>query len=299
MKTVALVTDEISLPIDHDMPPLLAACRAAGLAPEVHDWCDTSVDWSRFDAVVPRSPWTYVDRLPDFLAWCAAVDAATLLLNPLAVARWVLDKHYVADLAARGVPVVPTRFVAPGTDPLPVVREVLAGHPGAEEVVVKPTVGAYSKNVQRFARPLAEEAARYAEKLLGGGAHVMVQPYLGSVDRHGETDLVFFEEVFSHSIRKDAMLSPDGTVNVPTLDARAPREADAEERAVALVALDAAASHLGVERPLLYGRVDLIRDDDGRPVVLELDLCEPSLNLPFTDTGATRFAEALARRLGA
>ncbi|CCH31810.1 hypothetical protein ABZ816_25740 [Actinosynnema sp. NPDC047251] len=298
MKTVALVTDEISLPIDHDMPPLLHACRAAGLVPEVCDWYDTSVDWSRFDAVVPRSPWTYVDRLPDFLAWCEEVDAATLLLNPLAIARWVLDKHYVADLAARGVPVVPTRFVAPGTDPLPVVREVLAEHQGAKEVVVKPTIGAYSKNVQRFARPLVEEAARYAGKLLDNGAHVMVQPYFESVDRHGETDLIFFEEEFSHSIRKDAMLSPDGTVNVPTLDTRTPREADAEERAVALAALDAAASHLGIERPLLYGRVDLIRDDDGRPVVLELDLCEPSLNLPFTDTGATRFAEALARRLG-
>ncbi|XVS61737.1 ATP-grasp domain-containing protein [Actinosynnema sp. CA-299493] len=299
MKTVALVTDQVSLPIDHDMPPLLAACRAAGLAPEVCDWYDTSVDWARFDAVVPRSPWTYVDRLPDFLAWCEVVDAASLLLNPLVVARWVLDKHYVADLAARGVPVVPTRFVEPGADPLQAVREVLAEHPGVKGLVVKPTVGAYSKDVQRFARTPAEETARYAGKLLDAGAHVMIQPYFESVDRHGETDLVFFEEEFSHSIRKDAMLSPDGTVDVPTLDARAPREADDEERAVALAALDAAASHLGVERPLLYGRVDLIRDDDGRPVVLELDLCEPSLNLSFTDTGATWFAEALARRLGA
>jgi hypothetical protein len=297
VKTVALVTDQVSLPIDYDMPPLLVACREAGLAPEVCDWNDASVDWSRFDVVVPRSPWTYVDRLPDFLAWCEAVEASTRLLNPVSVARWVLDKRYIADLAARGVPVVPTRYVKPDTDRVQVVREFLAEHPEAKEIVVKPTIGAYSKDVQRFARPLADEAVRYMGKLLGNGAEVMLQPYLESVDRNGETDLTFFDEEYSHAIRKSAMLMPDGTVNVPTLDTRTARIADSDERAVASAALDAAASHLGIKRPLLYGRVDLIRDDDGGPVVLELDLCEPSLNLPFTDTGATRFAQALVKRL--
>ncbi|MCS7482443.1 RimK family alpha-L-glutamate ligase [Umezawaea endophytica] len=297
MKTVALVTDQVSLPIDYDMPPLLAACREVGLAPEVCDWNDTSVDWSRFDVVVPRSPWTYVDRLPDFLAWCEAVEASTRLLNPVSIARWVLDKHYIADLAARGVPVVPTRYVHRDTDRAQAVRELLAEHPEAKEIVVKPTIGAYSKDVQRFARSLADEAVGYVGKLLDNGAEVMLQPYLESVDRRGETDLTFFNEEYSHAIRKSAMLMPDGTVNVPTLDTRAARVADPDEQEVALAALDAAASHLGIERPLLYGRVDLIRDDDGGPVVLELDLCEPSLNLPFTDTGATRFARALLKRL--
>lgn len=61
--------------------------------------------------------------------------------------------------------------------------------------------------------------------------------------------------------------------------------------------LAAAASHLGIEQPLLYGRVDLIRGDNGEPVVLELELCEPSLSLPFTDFGAMRFARTLARRV--
>ncbi|MGS2620093.1 hypothetical protein ACVCAH_37345 [Micromonospora sp. LZ34] len=55
---------------------------------------------------------------------------------------------------------------------------------------------------------------------------------------------------------------------------------------------------LGLDRPLVYARVDVIRGADGAPIVLELELCEPSLNLPFTDHGATRFAEATAGRLG-
>jgi O-ureido-D-serine cyclo-ligase len=93
------------------------------------------------------------------------------------------------------------------------------------------------------------------------------------------------------------MLMADGTVNVPTFESRAPRDADDDERAVASAALAAAGVHLQLNRPLLYARIDVIRGADGAPIVLELELCEPSLNLPFTDHGAERFARAIAGRL--
>jgi O-ureido-D-serine cyclo-ligase len=55
--------------------------------------------------------------------------------------------------------------------------------------------------------------------------------------------------------------------------------------------------HLGLDRPLLYARIDLVRGDDGRPLVLEAELCEPSLNLSFAGGSAGRFARAIADRL--
>jgi O-ureido-D-serine cyclo-ligase len=142
------------------------------------------------------------------------------------------------------------------------------------------------------------EAVGHMSRLVEKGGHVIVQPYFDSVDRDGETDLIYFDRRYSHAIRKSAMLMQDGTVNVPTLEFRKARVADEDERAVASAALDAAVTHLGLDRPLLYGRVDLIRDDDGRPVVLELDICEPSLNLPFGEGSAMRFAQVLAKRVG-
>ncbi|MET9266347.1 hypothetical protein [Amycolatopsis sp. NPDC004079] len=292
------MTDRVSLPIDYDMPLLREACAKVGLETEVCQWEDAEVDWARFDAVVLRSPWNYVDQLPEFLAWCERVEKATLLLNPLAVARWALDKSYLADLAALGVPVVPSRFASPGDDPDLVVQEVLEKHLEATEIVVKPGIGAYSRNVRRFTRPATREAAAHLSKLFDEGGHALVQPYFASVDRDGETNLIYFDREYSHAIRKAAMLMPDGTVHVPTLDFRKPRVADQDERAVASAALDAAASHLGLDRPLLYGRVDLVRDDRGQPRVLELDICEPSLNLPFDDNSALRFATVLANRVG-
>ncbi|MEV6833750.1 hypothetical protein AB0N17_04385 [Streptomyces sp. NPDC051133] len=294
---LALVTDETSIAIDYDMPLLLDALQEAGVEAEICSWRDPDIAWDRFDAVLLRSPWSYTDRLQEFLDWCEYVSDVTSLFNPLPVVRWNLDKHYLADLAAAGVPVVPSGFVAPGADPEAALRAFLAGHDQAAEIVVKPTIGAYSRHVRRFARTQLPQAAAYLAELLGEGRHVILQPYLDAIDTHGEGDLIHFAGTYSHAIRKHALLLADGTVKEPTQDARSAREATDDERAVAAAALDAAAAHLELREPLLYGRVDLIRGTDGKPLVLELELCEPSLSMPFAPASATRFARAIGTRL--
>jgi len=294
MNAVALVTSAASLPDDFDMPLLVAACRRRGVRVEVCRWDDPDVDWRRFAAVVLRSPWDYVDRLGEFLAWCDMVTAATDLRNPMPVIRWSLDKHYLADLARHGVPIVPSTFVEPGSDPEEAIKAYFADDPDMTTIVVKPTIGCYSRDVRRFNRTEREAAARHLGALLRTGA-ALIQPYLDAVDGYGETNLVYFEGAYSHAIRKEALLSADGTVSVPTFDFRSSRDADASERAVAEAALEATRTLHRLERPLLYARIDLIRDDTGQPRLLELEIAEPSLSLPLCEVGAERFADALGR----
>ena len=299
MIKLALVTDAASLPIDYDMPLLLEACRVSGYAAEVCEWEDGAVDWTSFDAIVLRSPWNCIEQLPAFFAWCERVASQTLLLNPLSVAKWGLNKLYLADIAARGVPIIPSLFVAPDSCPMHAWRDFFAAHPGTEEIVIKPTIGSYSRGVRRFRRSMESDAVMHMARLLGQGSHVIVQPYLSAFDLHGETDMVYFDLQFSHAIRKGAMLAADGTVNVPTLEFRTARNPDADELAVAEAALKAAAAHLDLEQQLLYGRVDVVRGADGKPVVLEMEICEPSLNLPFCEGSALRLVQAVARRIAA
>jgi len=297
MKQVALVTDSESLPIDFDMDLLLDACIAQGIQPEVAEWTDPSVVWGKYDAVLLRSPWSYTKHLQSFRDWCGHVDAQTHLINPLAVISWGLDKTYLTDLAAHGVPIVPTEILPPNANISGRLRSFLDDHPDCDELVVKPTVGAYSQNVGRFTRRNIKLAIRHVEALFATGHNVIIQPYLTSIDELGETDMIYFDGNYSHAIRKAALLMLDGTVNVPSTDMRSARTASPVEREVGINALKAVTKIFGLESPLLYARVDLIEDQNGAPVLLELEISEPSLSLPFAPGSPDRFAEAIANRL--
>ena len=202
--------------LDEDLPLLLKACAEAGIAASVLAWDDPTVSWSRFDAVLLRSTWDYTERLAPFLAWCERVDRVTTLLNPLPVLRWNTDKHYLADLQGAGVPVVASVFVEPDAEPLPAVQAFLSTFADAAEFVVKPAVGAGSRDTQRYARAQAFAAANHVGRLLAAGRSVLLQPYLPSVDVDGETALLYFDGEFSHAIRKGPLLRPDeGPTSAP------------------------------------------------------------------------------------
>ncbi|TNJ33823.1 ATP-grasp domain-containing protein [Arenimonas terrae] len=283
---IALATAIAAHALDEDMAPLREACAEAGIAAQVLAWDDPTVGWSRFDAVLLRSTWDYIDRLPEFLAWCDRVAAQTQLWNPAEVVRWNTDKRYLGELAARGVPVIQSHFLAPGDDP--------GSLPDLEEFVVKPTVGAGSRDAQRYLRSDRSAAIAHARRLLDQDRHVLVQPYLRAVDEQGETALLFFDGQFSHAIRKAPLLkrgqAPTAALfQSEKIQSRTPSAAEHEVAAKVLAALP-----FGMP---VYARVDLLPSAEG-PQLLELELTEPSVFLPYGPGAADRFVAALTRRLG-
>ena len=78
-----------------------------------------------------------------------------------------------------------------------------------------------------------------------------------------------------------------------------PSEASVEALAVAQAALSAVPGGSGTQTPLLYARVDVVAGDDGRVLLLELELTEPSLFLPQAPDAAHRFAAAVTAELAA
>lgn len=285
MRVIALATAIAAAGTDEDLHPLQAACTAEGLQADIVAWDDPTVSWARFDAVLLRSTWDYTRRLPEFLAWCERVSALTTLLNPVDVVRWNTDKHYLGELAAKGVPAIASHYLEPGGDP--------QAFPDFEEFVVKPCVGAGSRGARRFVRTERAAAVAHASELLASGQSVLVQPYLRQVDEAGETALIFFDGQFSHAIRKGPLLrrGEDATraLFAPEhIGARSPSDA---ERSVAKAVLAA----LPFPR-LAYARVDLLPSPEG-PQLLELELTEPSLFFATAPGAAARFARILAQRL--
>ncbi|ABM13532.1 ATP-grasp domain-containing protein [Mycolicibacterium vanbaalenii] len=250
---------------DGDDSGLVGALRARGLHARWLSWDDPAT--LDADLVILRAAWDYIDRLDEFLDWTRRVAH---LLNPPEVVAWNTDKRYLADLAAAGVPTVPSAFFAPGQP----VR-IPAG-----EVVVKPSVGAGSVGALRFSDSL--QARAHAEALQDAGRTALVQPYDARVGA-GETALVFLGGQQSHAFTKGPMLPSPG--ERPVFDESGtyaeeqlrPADPDFELWDVGHAALAAAAGHLGLaSSDLLYARVDLLGDADD-PRLLELELVEPSL----------------------
>jgi hypothetical protein len=135
--------------------------------------------------------------------------------------------------------------------------------------------------------------------LHAAGRTVLLQPYYAGVETAGETALVYIGGpgglTYSHAVRKGPMLTGPATEieGLYKQEAIEPRTASAAEREVGERALAAVPG--GADR-LLYARVDLIPDDRGNPVVLELELTEPSMFLGYAEGAAARFAGAIAAR---
>ena len=293
---VALATCAAFADLDADDRLLLEPLRALGIEPMAAVWDDASIDWASFDAVVIRSTWDYAERRDEFLDWVARASALTQVLNPLPVVRWSTDKHYLNDLADAGVPVVPTSFIEPGDADWTFPSDY-------DEFVVKPAISAGSRDTMRYTHASHATANAHVQRLLDDQRSVMIQPYLPSVDTTAETALLFFDGAFSHAIRKGPLLQAgvegekvEGLFIQEQIDPRTATQAQREVAEAALAVAAECALPPGAG-DLLYARVDLIDDNDGNPVVLELELVEPSVFLATDRDAAHRCARALRTRV--
>ena len=265
---------------DPDEEILLAALRARGVRAEVWGWDDPARDWSSARRVVVRSTWNYVHHAPAFLAWCEQV--APRLDNPIEVVRWNWHKRYLLELAARGIPVAPTRLVARRE---PRALDVVAD--GWDVVVVKPAVSAGSFATVRARR--GEPAWAAADAHLARHAaerDMLVQAYLPSVEGYGERALVCIAGQLSHAVRKSPrFLGDDESVS------------EALPIAPAEAALAARVLAAAPRQDLLYARVDVAPGADAAPVLMELELIEPSLFLLQAPAALEKLVAAVCAKI--
>ena len=261
---------------DVDEAPLAAALAAGGFHAELVAWDDPEVDWDAPIPTILRSTWNYPLAFEAFLAWIDRASAAAPLVNPPDIVRGNLYKRYLLALAARGVPVVPTTVIERG-------QACDLAAIAAPRIVIKPEVGAGSIGTRRFA-PADPAAAAHLASLTAHGA-ALIQPYVASVEAYGERSLVWIDGQLSHAIRKSPRFSGDAEQVAgpfPITDA---------ERAVADAALAPIAERI------LYARVDIAHDDAGHPMVMELELVEPSLFFAHQPGSVERYVAGLRRYL--
>lgn len=249
-------------------------------------WDDPDVDWSD-GLVAVRSTWDYETRRPEFLTWAASVPR---LLNGADVFAWNTDKAYLPELAGAGLGVVPTWLVEDES----ALPEAIAAVSDGERphAVVKPRVAAGGRGlVVLDGEPGGP--SDLDESRLGPGPWV-VQPLVDSIRTDGETSVFVLDgEVVSQAVK----LPAGGEIRVH-------RQYGGETRAVPLTSEAAATALEAVAvaqrrfaTVLDYARVDLMRLADGRLVLSELEVTEPSLYLDTLPGNADAFTDLVLSRL--
>ncbi len=284
IKNLAWVTTRAAHGRDEDEPALVDALESAGGKVDIVDWDNRDINWSHFDRVVLRSAWDYPERLTEFLTWLDHVAAVSNVVNSPAIVRWNLDKNYLSELAEANISITPTVFVQPNS---------AATFPDGE-FVVKPAVGAGSRDAASYSGDQHEIANIHITRLHAIGQTVLIQPLLKSVAQDGEWPLVFFDGKFSHAANKRVTLPRAGIVDdLFAAETNTAHIATVPQIEIAQAAIDLVSTKFG--HPT-YGRVDLVRDDQDNFCVLELELIEPSLFLCYADAKCTQsFVEALIK----
>lgn len=258
------------------------AMEALGWTVEKRSWRDTSIDWDAVDLVYVCTPWDYHEHLDDFLRVLERIDASNALLaNDLETIRWNAVKTYLRDLEERGFPIVPTEWHDVLTEDC--VQAAFAAF-GTERIVIKPLVGANAMDthVLEARDTVVTDALRsaYADRPF------MLQPFLEAVRTVGEYSLFFFDHDYSHAILKVPKPGDFRTQEEHGSDIQA-REAPTELIALAQAIVDSNASRLA------YARPDFVPMPDGRFLLMELELVEPSLYFRTDPSSLPRFATAM------
>ena len=265
---------------------LKSAFEAQGLKVDIAYWDNPTYEWQETKSVFFRTIWDYFERFDEFWEWLEQVKTKTRLINSYELIKWNIDKHYLKDLSSWGIETVPTYFADKGCN---MKLHEIAKTNQWKNLVIKPAISASAFKTYKI---LANEI-QGNEKLFNSLVQerdMLVQPYFETITELGEASLMVFDGKFTHAILKKAQ---PGDFRVQddfggTVHNYMPTKAEinfAEEVFKAC------------KTKPIYGRVDIVWDNDKNFYLSELEIIEPELWIRNYPKCAERIAEAVDKIL--
>ena len=265
---------------------LKSAFEAQGLKVDITYWDNPTYEWQETKSVLFRTIWDYFERFDEFWEWLEQVKTKTRLINSYELIKWNIDKHYLKDMSSWGIETVPTYFADKGCN---MKLHEIAKRNQWKDLVIKPAISASAFKTYKI---LANEI-QANEKLFNSlvqERNMLVQPYFETITQLGEASLMVFDGKFTHAILKKAQpgdfrVQDDfgGTVHnyIPTK-----AEINFSEKVFETC-----------KTKPVYGRVDIVWDNDKNFYLSELEIIEPELWIRNYPKCAERIAEAVDKIL--
>jgi len=247
-------------------------------------WDKHNQNWNNFDLAIVRSTWNYQNHLDNFLDVLRVIDQSKpMLLNPLPLIEWNINKTYLEDLKKNGIPIIPSLFYENFE-----IDEIWNSFNtfDSEKIIIKPMVGANADRIMILNKSDTIEKLKKTRDTYKDRPFIL-QPFINSIKKDGEVSLIFFNNEFSHALSK-----------VPKIgDFRVQEEHGGTLKL--LNKLDKKIINL-CEKILhalpyycFYARIDLVIDK-GHPLLMEIEVIEPSLYFNLEPRSTDLFAKKVS-----
>ncbi len=265
---------------------LKAALEKQGFSVEITHWDNPTYNWSATRAVLFRTIWDYFERFDEFWMWLEKINTQTKLINSYDLVKWNIDKHYLKDLSSWGIEIVPTYFADQGSKNK--LLEIAQTNQW-KDLVIKPAISASAFKTYKILENDIENNEELFSALLSE-RDMLIQPFFKTIGELGEASLMVFDGKFTHAILKkakpgDFRVQDDfgGTVHdyIPTKE-----EINFAEKVFA-----------SCKTNPIYGRVDIVWDNDKNFYLSELEIIEPELWIRNHPKSAEKIAEAVKKIL--
>jgi glutathione synthase/RimK-type ligase-like ATP-grasp enzyme len=268
---------------DEENQRVFNALKQNGFTIREENWWDDGVNWQRYDCILLKAPWDYVDKIDRFYEWLVTIERLEIpMLNPLDIVRWNSDKHYLQDFQTAGLNIVPTHFLEAGAE---LDFAFWFSKLGTDKLIVKPCISGASKNTFAITKESAIQLSAELNILLKEQA-LIIQPYISQIE-DGEWSLVFLAGEFSHGLLKKPVQGEfrcqqqfGGTIH---------------SRTPGIKLLHSAYTYVDhFAKDCLYARVDGIVIE-GEFYLMELELIEPVLFLDTSPKGFESYTVAFKK----
>lgn len=258
------------------------ALENLGYKVEIVNWDHEDFDWSEPKLCIFRTIWDYFHRYEEFSSWLSSASERTNFLNPQKTIEWNIDKHYLADLDSKGIPIVPSYFIEKGSQ---VSLAELADKLKWEKFILKPCISGAARHTYAIEAIKCDEYEKIFQELISDES-MMLQPFMHQIETKGEVSHIVFGGKYSHSVLKiakegDFRVQDDFGGSVHDYNASTEEINFAEQAVAACVPLPT------------YARVDVVWDNNDQLAIGELELIEPELWFRKCETAADQFARVI------
>ena len=247
-------------------------------------WDKLNQNWNNFDLVIVRSTWNYQNHLDEFLNVLRMIDQSkALLLNPLPLIEWNVNKTYLEDLKEDGIPIIPSLFF--DDFDIDEVRNSFNTF-DSEKVIIKPTVGANADKIMIINKSDNMDTLKKTKDIYKYRSFIL-QPFINSIKKDGEVSLIFFNKDFSHALSKvpkkgDFRVQEEHGGTLKLLKNLDEQKINLCKKILSLLPYD-----------FFYSRIDLVVDE-GNPLLMEIEVIEPSLYFNLEPKSANLFAKKVS-----